>query len=60
MIKAHNNRIIKNIIKGLKCKPPTPPPTEKTFYCWFGTIKNDKKSLDEVTDFSYKIILPKN
>ena len=49
MIKTHNNRIFKNIIKGLKCKPPTQPPTEKTFYCWFGAIKNDKKSMKKVS-----------
>ena len=61
MIKTHNNRMFKNIMKGIKCKPPKPPPrTEQTFYCWFGAIKNDKKSLDEVTDFTYKIILQKN
>lgn len=58
MIKTHNNRIIKNIVKGLKCKPPTPPCNEQTFYCWFGAIKNDKKSLKPVK-FNYKIVLPK-
>lgn len=50
MIKTHNNRIFKNIMKGLKCKPPKPPPsTEQTFYCWFGAIKNDKKSMKKVS-----------
>jgi len=59
MIKTHNNKIIKNIVKGLKCNPPTPPCNEETFYCWFGTIKNDKKSLKPVK-CNYKIVLPKD
>ena len=50
MIKAHNNRIFKNIVKGLKFEPPKPPRrTEQTFYCWFGAIKNDKKSMKKVS-----------
>lgn len=36
--------MFKNIIKSLKNKPSKPPPNQ-TFYCWFGIIKNDKKSL---------------
>tara|TARA_B100001093_G_C26756225_1_gene983534 strand:- start:319 stop:504 length:186 start_codon:yes stop_codon:yes gene_type:complete len=61
MIKTHNNKIIKNIIKGFKSIPTRPPPhTEQTFYCWFGAIKNNKKQLEKVNEFKYKIVLPKN
>lgn len=50
MIKSHNNRTIKNIIKVFKNKPPNPcSSSEQTFYCWFGTIKNDKKTSKKVS-----------
>ena len=57
MIKAYNNRMFKNIMKSLKCKPPLPPPpTEQTFYCWFGTIKNDKKSIKKVSNSVWTLL----
>ena len=50
MIKTHNNKIIKNIIKSFKNKPTRPPlDIEQTFYCWFGAVKNDKKSIKKVS-----------
>ena len=50
MIKTHNNKIIKNIIKSIKNNNKNPPSSANdTFYCWFGAIKNDKKSIKKVS-----------
>ena len=61
MIKTHNNKIIKNILKSFKNNNKKPPSsTNDTFYCWFGAVKNDKNQLDKVKEFKYKIVLPKD